>query len=145
MYRLIYKSRSVGNVDWDVIKDILHSCEANNLRREITGILLATGKHYLQILEGRYEEVNRTFMDIVQDERHDDIRLIAFNIIEARLFESWGMKGIGIFDLNREEESTLKEKYGEENDGIKFPLEEWRVLAMINDINLVHQAPEWKS
>jgi len=145
MYRLIYKSRSVGEVDWDVVKDILHNCEENNNRREITGILLATGSHYLQVLEGRYEDVNRTFMKIVHDDRHGDIQLIAFSIIEARLFSNWGMKGIGIFDLNREEEARLMEKYGQEDGGIRFPLEEWRVLAMVNDLHMVHSIPRWKT
>ncbi len=145
MYRIIYKSRSIGEVNWDVVKDILHNCEENNTKREITGILLATGSHYLQVLEGRYEDVNHTFMKIVHDERHGDIQLISFNIIEARLFSHWGMKGIGIFDLNKDEEAQLIEKYGQEDGGIKFPLEEWRVLAMINDIDMVQDVPEWKS
>ena len=145
MYRLIYKSRSVGEIDWDVVKEILHRCEKNNAENEITGVLLATDTHFLQVLEGRYEDVNRTFMRIVKDPLHNEIQLIAFSVIDSRIFSHWGMKGIGVFDLNKEVEFELMQKYGEEEGSVKFPLEEWMVLAMINDINMVHKLPNWKS
>jgi hypothetical protein len=145
MYRLIYKSRSVGEIDWDVVKDILHRCEKNNAKNDITGVLLATNTHFLQVLEGRYEDVNKTFMRIVKDALHSEIQLIAFSLIDSRIFKHWGMKGIGVFNLNKEVEFDLIQKYGEEEGGVKFPLEEWMALAMINDIDMVHQLPGWKT
>jgi len=39
----------------------------------------------------------------------------------------------------------LKKKYGEEDGGVKFPLEEWMALAMIHDINMIHGLPSWKT
>jgi len=145
MYRLIYKSRSVGEIDWDVVKDILHRCEKSNAENDITGVLLATNTHFLQVLEGRYEDVNRTFMRIVKDSLHAEIQLIAFSVIDSRIFQLWGMKGIGVFNLNKEVEFELMQKYGEEEGGVKFPLEEWMALAMINDIDMVYKLPGWKT
>jgi len=54
------------------------------------------------------------------------------------------MQGIGVFDLNTDIEAQMKRKYGEEQGGIRFPLEEWSALALINDIKMVYNPPEWK-
>ncbi|MCG8426439.1 MAG: BLUF domain-containing protein [Chromatiales bacterium] len=144
MYRLIYKSRIKVTVDWDLITDILHSFEKVNSEHDVNGVLLATNTHFLQVLEGRFEDVNEIFMKTVCDSRHTIIRLISFHVIDARLFSGWGMRGIGVFDFNKNLERQLIEKYGEEEGGIKFPLEEWMVLAMIHDIKMVHDLPSWK-
>ena len=144
MYRIIYKSRSNVPLNWGIVTDILHTSESYNESHGITGILLASNTHYLQALEGNYEDVNKAFMRIVRDERHTDIRLVAFSVIDARLFGGWGMRGIGAFDFNTDIERQLMNKYGEEDGGIHFPLEEWQALAMINDIKMMGDLPDWK-
>ena len=139
MYRLIYKSKSNSEITWEQVKEIMHSSDTHNRESGISGILLATSSHFLQVLEGPYEMVNETFMRIIKDNCHSDIKLISFNAIDTRIFQDWGMLGIGVFNLNSQLESSLKEKYGEEDNGVKFPLEEWKALALINDINLVSE------
>ena len=49
------------------------------------------------------------------------------------------MKGFGLFDLNLELEERLKEEYGEEDGGIKFPIEEWSSLSLMHDIKLMYR------
>ena len=145
MYRLIYKSRSVQPLNWDIVRDIMHKSESNNEPRGVTGVLLAGRNHFLQVLEGKYEEVNYIFRRIMTDERHGDLSLISFSVIDARLFSAWAMRGIGAFDFNQKIEDELKHKYGEEEGGIRFPLEEWQALAMINDIKMIGDLPSWKN
>jgi len=137
MYRLIYTSRSTRPIDWNLVQEILRASDRNNVEREITGVLLATKECFLQVLEGRSEDVSETFIRIVRDLRHDDIKLISFNVAEKRLFDAWAMRGIGVFDLNKDLERQLIAKYGGGEDGVRFPQEEWQVLAMINDIDMV--------
>ena len=144
MYRLIYKSRSGDQITWDTVTNILHSSEKYNQEHGINGVLLATKTHYLQVIEGRFEDVNETFMRIIHDTRHKDIRLVSYSIIDAGLFKGWGMRGIGVFDLNKDIEDTLKDKYGEEDGSVKFPLEEWMALAMIMDVRMIDDLPDWK-
>jgi hypothetical protein len=144
MYRIIYKSRSVQPLDWDIVRDITKKSESNNESCGVTGVLLASRSHFLQALEGNFESVNSVFRRIVRDERHCDLSIIGFSVVDARLFGSWGMRGIGVFDFNRKIEDDLKEKYGEEEQGIRFPLEEWLALAMINDIKMMGELPSWK-
>ncbi|MDX2475782.1 MAG: BLUF domain-containing protein [Gammaproteobacteria bacterium] len=144
MYRLIYRSRSKTEITWDMVQQVMHTSEVHNEKAQVSGVLLATNTHFLQVLEGPYETVNETFMRIACDTRHDEMKLVSFNIIDARIFQAWGMLGIGIFDLNKRLETQLIKKYGEQDGELQFPLEEWKALAMIHDINLMSEMPEWK-
>ena len=144
MYRLIYKSRSVQTLDWDIVKSITAKSEENNTVTGITGVLLASRTHFLQVLEGNFEDVNSVFRRIVRDDRHTDMSIISFSVMDARLFSAWGMRGIGTFDFNRKLEAELIHKYGEEEGGVHFPLEEWQALALINDIKMTDDLPQWK-
>lgn len=144
MYRIIYKSRSVNPLNWDIVRGITTASEANNEALGVTGILLASRTHYLQALEGNFEDVNAVFRRIVRDNRHTELSLVSFSVIDARLFGGWGMRGIGAFDFNKRIETELKDKYGAEEEGIHFPLEEWQALSMINDIKMMRDLPDWK-
>ena len=144
MYRIIYQSRSVEPLNWDIVRSITSVSEKNNEASGVTGVLLASRTHFMQALEGKFEDVNAVFRRIVRDERHEELNIVGFSLIDARLFGSWGMRGIGAFDFNLQIERELKDKYGEEEGGIKFPLEEWQALAMLNDIKMIHKLPDWK-
>ena len=144
MYRIIYQSRSVQPLNWDIVRSITSVSEENNEASGVTGVLLASRTHFMQALEGKFEDVNAVFRRIVRDERHEELSIVGFSLIDARLFGSWGMRGIGAFDFNLQIEQELKDKYGEEEGGIKFPLEEWQALAMLNDIKMIHRLPDWK-
>jgi hypothetical protein len=144
MYRLIYKSRSTYNLDWEHVRKILLQSEKNNDALEITGTLLASQTHFLQVIEGKYEQVNKLFMTIAHDPRHTGIQLVSFDLIDSRLFAGWGMKGLGIFDVNADQAQQLKLKYGEHDGELEFPLESWQVLSLINDLNMMKALPDWK-
>jgi hypothetical protein len=144
MYRLIYRSRSVEPMNWKLVRSITDTSEERNEQCGVSGVLLASRTHFLQVLEGTFEDVNSVFRSIARDERHKDLSIISFSVVDARLFGGWGMRGVGAFDFNLRIENELKQKYGEEEGGIHFPLEEWQVLAMINDLKMISELPEWK-
>ena len=138
---MIYKSRYVAELDWDIVRSICESSEKSNALYGVTGVLLASRTHFLQVLEGNFNELNMVFRRIARDQRHTDLTIIGFCAVESRLFGGWGMRGIGAFDFNKTIETELQEKYGEEEGGIRFPVEEWRVLAMLNDIKMIGANP----
>jgi hypothetical protein len=144
MYRLIYKSRSVAPLDWATVESILHHSHANNERNGISGFLMATGSHFMQVLEGTFEDVNSTYTRIARDPRHDQVVLLSYEVIDGRLFGDWGMKGIGVFGANEDLSRKLIEKYGEEDGGVRFPREAWLALSLINDIRAINELPAWK-
>ena len=144
MYRIIYKSRSVAPLDWDLVLSITDASEETNTRCGVTGVLLASRTHYLQVLEGNFEDVNAVFRRIARDDRHTELSIVSFSVVDARLFAGWGMRGIGAFDFNTAIEAELMEKYGQQEGGVHFPLEEWQALAMLNDIKMMQKLPDWK-
>lgn len=145
MYRLIYKSRSKRQIDWEMVTQIMDHSSASNEEHDITGLLLATNTHFFQILEGRFHDVNDIFIRIARDDRHENINLISFQVIDKRLFSGWGMRGIGVFNFNKEIERDLMEKYGKEEGSVRFPLEDWMGLALVNDIRMIGNQPDWTS
>ena len=136
MYRLIYKSRANEKIDWEMVGELIKKSEENNQEAGITGVLLATETHFLQVLEGGFDEVNELFMHIVRDPRHDRVQLSAFDCVESRLYGGWAMHGVGVFDFNQELTDDLIAQYGEEEGGVRFPVEDWKVLALISDLRM---------
>ena len=136
MYRLIYKSRAKQRIDWEFVSELVAGSEDSNQEAGITGVLLATETHFLQVLEGSFDDVNDLFMRIVQDPRLDHIRLIAFDCVDSRLFGGWAMHGVGIFDFNPELVADLVKHYGEEEGSVRFPVENWKALALISDLRM---------
>ena len=134
MYRLIYKSRSIMPVDWALVNGIIETSQKQNVAREITGLLLATRTHFLQVLEGSFEDVNSLYCHIVRDPRHHQVQLVSFTCTEKRIFGTWAMHGVGLFNFNSEISEQLKASYGEEDGEVCFPTEEWSALSMIHDI-----------
>jgi len=134
MYRLIYKSRANRRIDWDFVNELIDASEANNEEAGITGVLLASNTHFLQVLEGGFDEINRLFLRIARDSRHEDVQLISFGCVESRLFGGWAMHAIGIFDFNQGLIDDLIKQYGEEDGSVRFPVEDWKVLALIADL-----------
>jgi len=132
IYLLIYKSRCKGMADWDLVNSILTSSAHNNPANDITGLLVASETHFLQVLEGEFESVNETFERISRDTRHDKVQLISFTEVEERLFGDWAMHGIGLFDLNNELAVKLRERFGEDDGNVRFPCTASEVMELLN-------------
>ena len=129
---MIYKSRCKGLVNWELVNSILASSTRNNPEKGITGVLVATETHFLQVLEGEFEALNATFERITRDTRHDTVQLISFTEIEERKFGEWAMHGIGLFDLNQELGIKLCEKFGEDNSIPRLPSTAGEVMEFLN-------------
>ena len=134
MYRLIYKSRAIKPIDWELVDSIIATSQSSNTELDVSGVLLASRSHFLQVLEGPFDKVNELYYAIVRDPRHVQVQLISFTCAERRIFNSWTMHGIGVFNFNKELSGQLKNTYGEEDGEVRFPTEEWQALAMIADI-----------
>ena len=137
---LIYKSRCKGLANWDLVESILVSSARNNSANDITGVLVVTETHFLQVLEGPFEPLNATFERISHDKRHEGTQLISFTEIEERKFTEWAMHGIGLFDLNPELKSSLCLKFGEDAGIIRLPSTAHEAMDLL-DILVSGQQP----
>jgi hypothetical protein len=142
---LIYKSRCKDFANWDLVNSILASSSRNNPENNITGVLVATETHFLQVLEGEFEVLNATFERIARDTRHDTLQIISFTQIEERQFADWAMHGIGLFDLNQELKSRFCSEFGEDNGNFLLPSTAQEVVDLLNILlteEQSHQATE---
>ena len=79
MYRLIYKSRSTNPISWDLVDVIIETSKRLNARHGVTGVLLATKSHFLQVLEGSFDDVNDVFSRINRDTRVSPVPRIGYS------------------------------------------------------------------
>ena len=91
MHFLIYTSTSTNLMSDLELTDLLSHCRVRNSHDELTGMLLYKGGSFMQVLEGKKENVFRTYARIQKDTRHKDIFLLREREIESRSFDGWSM------------------------------------------------------
>ena len=93
MIRLLYLSTfcATHGVVKQILVDILEVSKKNNLALGITGVLVNAGGMFLQILEGPEQQVLRKYVEILDDKRHTDCRIVLITTIEERAFPNWAM------------------------------------------------------
>lgn len=90
--RLIYTSAVKGAQTPDLIANILGAAGRHNRENGITGILIAGGGCFFQVLEGAPEIVEQTFNRISIDHRHGEALILWDEPVETRLFPGWAMR-----------------------------------------------------
>jgi len=84
-------STAIVQVGEEELKAMLIHWRQNNVRDQITGMLLYSGEHYIQLIEGAEEDLRRLFAKITQDYHHTNIIKLADGSISQRLFAEWTM------------------------------------------------------
>jgi class 3 adenylate cyclase len=99
MRRLTYISKVSRPLSVEEIQQLGEVSVRNNLRDEITGVLLYLSGIFFQVFEGEEEHVELLFAKIQLDERHKDMLCLKteYNIM-GRQFPNWGMKTINLDD-----------------------------------------------
>jgi hypothetical protein len=88
--RLVYYSQRNPSERLDV-KELIQTCQRNNARSNLTGILHYNGDHFLQVLEGGRAEISAIYHRIARDTRHSNIILISCMDVRERMFPVWSM------------------------------------------------------
>lgn len=86
---ICYISDSNGFDSLDELKALHTKAKANNLKRNITGVLIYKNKNFLQVLEGKKNIVDKAFETIKHDRRHKNIFKVIDTTIEHRIFEDY--------------------------------------------------------
>lgn len=88
---LVYVSRSVAPAGDAEMLDLLRQSRANNLRDDITGLLLYRSGRFMQALEGPHDLVHALYRRIVVDNRHTAVTTLIKFRTDARAFADWSM------------------------------------------------------
>ena len=91
LIQTIYGSDSAATFQEHEIPDLLKEIRPKNARAHVTGMLIFTGKSFLQLLEGPAAEVDATFARIMFDTRHTSVTRIARQPIAQRQLPDWTM------------------------------------------------------
>jgi hypothetical protein len=62
-----------------------------NAHDRLSGVLVLSGGHFVQVLEGHLPDIERVFERIQRDERHHDIRVLECAPVPQRHFADWPM------------------------------------------------------
>jgi hypothetical protein len=91
LIRLVYASTAQSGVDLNEFKRILLQAQANNHRRDLTGMLAFNSKIFLQALEGSRDQINDLYAKLLRDPRHTSVTLLNYKEIEERHWANWSM------------------------------------------------------
>lgn len=91
MLQIGYFSTATGLQDARAVHDILLRSRVANRRKSITGLLVAGGSRYLQVIEGPQAEIEILYGRIVEDDRHLAVAPFSIRQIARRSFGSWSM------------------------------------------------------
>jgi hypothetical protein len=88
---LIYVSNRLQNCTEAEIEKILNACKKNNVKYDVTGVLLYSDSKFVQYIEGEYTEIMGLYDKIKGDKRHSNPVLLTSAPIQSRSFPSWQM------------------------------------------------------
>lgn len=100
LVRCLYASRPSAALTSTSFDDILAKSRKNNPSLGITGLLCVSDDLFIQVLEGGRDDVNELYNAIVRDNRHQQVRLLAYDEISERRFGNWTMGQVNIAKIN---------------------------------------------
>lgn len=135
MKTIVYLSTPTVPFSDEDLTDLLVKSRDNNMKRNVSGMLLFLNDLFIQVLEGEDDEVDDLYNHIARDSRHHKLTKIYDQPIEERLFDVWAMA----FDKMSSEELmeagyfTLEE-FKEITEGV-MDYESIKILRSILDKN----------
>lgn len=91
LHRLLYVSTATRPLTAADLNGLVASAEARNARLGVTGLLIYTGKHFMQLLEGERDTVENLFASICSDPRHTHVARLIAEPARARACPDWAM------------------------------------------------------
>ena len=107
--RIHYISSFVQDMSDDEIEELASQAAKKNAENDITGVLMAKGGVFFQIIEGPEENIDGLFTNILKDPRHEKIITLGIQIGDLkRLFPDWHMKDINLDTTTSERLQPVK-------------------------------------
>ena len=100
LYQVIYISMATKMMSEQNIERILDQATKNNLKTDITGILLYKSGLFMQYLEGTRIAVKNLYLKIKSDHRHTSLIKMHEKPIVERVFKNWAMEFRHLNDIN---------------------------------------------
>lgn len=79
----------------DVLEALIADAAIRNKRRGLSGAMMFTGRHFVQVIEGAPEMIETLLQSLRADPRHTDIVIVERGPIPERRFPEWSMAYAG--------------------------------------------------
>jgi len=133
LVRLVYASyATIVMTDAD-IDAILQKSKANNVTKNISGILMYSDRYFFQCLEGERKDVNKTYLRIATDSRHMKCMQLEYSQVDSRLFSSWSMEYIAFKGVADE----MVAKYSENGFFLPYEFTAGQAVAFLTELSQV--------
>ncbi|MGB0638698.1 MAG: BLUF domain-containing protein, partial [Myxococcota bacterium] len=97
MKRVRYISRFSSDLSPQDIDQIVATSQQNNPKRKITGMLVASGDLFYQLLEGPKDEIDSLYAVISKDPRHEQVVLVESEVGNfERICPDWSMQKVDL-------------------------------------------------
>lgn len=107
--RIHYISSFVEDMSDSEIEKLASQAAKKNAEHGITGVLMAKGGLFFQIIEGPEENIDKLFTNIFKDPRHEKIITLGIQAGDLkRLFPNWHMKEINLDTTTSERLQPVK-------------------------------------
>jgi hypothetical protein len=100
LWQLVYVSQASNGLSEAELRELAATSNRANAQQSITGLLLYSRGHFMQLLEGDEPVIRALFCKIELDRRHTDVELLHDAPVESRLFAKWNM---GLINLDQAE------------------------------------------
>lgn len=90
-HQIIYHSRALHRGSHITDLDILNEAISFNTAQDVSGFLLKTYDHFIQVLEGPQTVLDPLYRNIYRDPRHFQVTTRFSSNVEARQFSAWTM------------------------------------------------------
>jgi len=124
---------SLARLDLDAadLQAIHATAQRENARRNITGLLIFNGTHFLQIIEGEPEPLAQLVENLRRDPRHRGLEVRHDTPIDERSFPDWSMELVQVSAARREARDTVRKRLPDGlPDGVRN-----RVIRMTEQIS----------
>lgn len=105
LIHIIYSSAAKAPFSYEDLLTLLGTSRTKNSSLNISGMLLHIEGSFLQVIEGREEDIDELFNKIADDPRHGNIVTIVRESIAQRAFSDWSM-GFADVKLDELEQNT---------------------------------------
>jgi hypothetical protein len=97
MKRITYVSRYSQPLSESDLDTLAELAAAKNRQLDVTGVLMASGGLFYQVLEGPAEAVDGIYAAIEGDDRHTDVLVLGIEDgVPTRQFPDWSMKTVNL-------------------------------------------------
>ncbi|MCA0132432.1 BLUF domain-containing protein [Winogradskyella alexanderae] len=97
MKAICYISNFARDLNKHQISELIETVNCNNIRENITGILIIRNKQFFQILEGENRVINQMYKKIRSDKRHSTIIKLLDITIDGRIFSDYNSGKFEVF------------------------------------------------